>query len=98
MFLIIFYLFGMTSQILSSITLLITDWTVVNDTTSVRVHVFFELKKFVCLVITLSAPILIDAMVIVQTCHHAIVFQKTFTTNLTSVWKFIEMGRFSVIL
>ena len=91
-------LFSVTAKILSSVALLITDWTVVDNTASVRVHVFLKLEQLVCFVVTLRTPVLVYAVMIVHTGHHTIVFEETLPAHLALVGELLEMGGLSVVL
>ena len=87
----------MTSKVLGPIALLVAHWAIVDNGAGVGVHVFFVLKKLVRFVITLGTSVLVDTMVIVQTSHHSVVFEETFSANLTPVWILLKMCRLSVI-
>ena len=88
----------MTAKILSAVALLITNWTVVDNTASVRVHVFFKLEQLVCFVVALRTPVLVYPVVVVHTGHHTIVFEEALPAHFTLVGELLQMGRLSVVL
>ena len=88
----------MTAKILSSVALLITDWTVVDNTAGVRVHVFLKLEQLVCFVVALRTPVLVYPVMIVHTGHHTIVLEEALPTHLALVGELLEVGGLPVVL
>lgn len=88
----------MAAQVLSPTALLVAHGAEIGDFSCMSVHVFFKLEQLICFVITISTPVLVQALVVVYTCHHSIILYKTFSTQLTCVGIVLCMDRFPVVL